>query len=239
MSSSGNEKSPIGNLSHAFELTLRQREFEINQLTQRNNFFMIFQGVLIAGLIQSAGAAAALVSFSVCLVGLVVSLFQIGMASGAKYWQMRWERATKTLELWLLEDLKDHPHVTQFFTVDGSHLSTEEKRRLTEVNKTTARAADPLTMDDGAIRGANCEDLKAAAERATWAKRIIDAPVDFTILKKPSVSRIPIYVGIALALFWGTLTMNIVHVDGWNAPNFLARYFTLVPFKADPPAEKK
>lgn len=233
MSSPSSEKSPIGDLTQAFELTLRQREFEINQLTQRNNFFMIFQGVLIAGLIQSAGSAAALVSFLVCVVGLVVSLFQVGMASGAKYWQMRWERATKTLELWLLEDLREHPHVSQFFTVDGTHLNAEEKRRLAEVNKTAARAKDPLTMVDGAVRGANQEELAAAAEKANWLQRLTDAPVDWAILRKPSVSRIPIYVGVALAIFWGSLVVNVVHIDGWTAPTFLAKYVTLVPLKPD------
>lgn len=238
MSSSSNDKSPIGNLSQAFELTLRQREFEINQLTQRNNFFMIFQGVLIAGLIQSGGSAAAVVSFLVCLVGLVVSLFQIGMASGAKYWQMRWERATKTLELWLLEDLKEHPHVSQFFTVDGTHLTADEKQRLTEVNKTAARANDPLTMVDGAVKIENWKELAAAAEKAGWLQRLTGAPVDWAILRKPSVSRIPIYVGVALAIFWCVLVVNIIQVDGWTAPNFFANYISLVPFKSDAPNGK-
>jgi len=44
-------QSAIANITAAFELTLNQREVEIAQLTQRHNFFMIFQRVLIAGVI--------------------------------------------------------------------------------------------------------------------------------------------------------------------------------------------
>lgn len=80
-----------------FEIALRMREFEITQLTQRNNFFMIFQGVLIAGLVQSAHTKP-VVSFMVCITGLVVTFFQIGMASGAKFWQEYWEQMLSEYE---------------------------------------------------------------------------------------------------------------------------------------------
>ena len=43
-----------------------------------------------------------LVSFLVCFVGLAVSLFQVGMASGAKFWQEYWEEALKEVEKKLL-----------------------------------------------------------------------------------------------------------------------------------------
>lgn len=71
-------------------IALKMREFEITQLAQRNNFFMIFQGVMLAGVIQSSHAIP-VVSFLVCVAGFLISLFQIGMASGAKYWQEYWE----------------------------------------------------------------------------------------------------------------------------------------------------
>lgn len=72
------------------DIALRMREFEITQLAQRNNFFMIFQGVMLAGVIQSAHSKP-VVSFLVCVAGFFISLFQVGMASGAKYWQEYWE----------------------------------------------------------------------------------------------------------------------------------------------------
>jgi hypothetical protein len=37
---------------------------------------MIFQGVLIAGVIQSGGTAAPVISFAVCFIGFLVSLLQ-------------------------------------------------------------------------------------------------------------------------------------------------------------------
>ena len=46
--------SPVGSATSKFDLDIRLREFEINQLTQRNNFFMILQGVMIAGIAQSS-----------------------------------------------------------------------------------------------------------------------------------------------------------------------------------------
>jgi hypothetical protein len=80
-----------------FDIALRMREFEINQLTQRNNFFMIFQGVLFAGLVQSSHSTP-VVSLMVCVAGFIVALFQIGMASGAKFWQEYWEQMLSEYE---------------------------------------------------------------------------------------------------------------------------------------------
>lgn len=80
-----------------FNIALRMRDFEIGQLTQRNNFFMIFQGVLFAGLVQSSHVKP-IVSFMVCVVGLVVALFQVGMASGTKFWQEYWEQMLSDFE---------------------------------------------------------------------------------------------------------------------------------------------
>jgi len=82
--------SPVANRVRGLELDLRLREFEISQLTQRNNFFMIFQGVMIGGLIQSQGLAAPILTSMTSLLGMAVSILQIGMAGGAKYWQSRW-----------------------------------------------------------------------------------------------------------------------------------------------------
>lgn len=80
-----------------FEIAMKMRDFEIGQLTNRNNFFMIFQGVLFAGMLQSDHKTA-IISFMACLVGLVVSLFQVGVASGAKFWQEYWEQMLSEYE---------------------------------------------------------------------------------------------------------------------------------------------
>jgi len=98
------EKFPSGDveaLKSLFKIALEKRDFEISQLVQRNNFFMIFQGVLFAGVMQSSHEKP-LVTFLVCMAGLLISLFQVGMASGAKFWQEYWEEALKKIESRLL-----------------------------------------------------------------------------------------------------------------------------------------
>lgn len=102
-----------------YKLAIAARDFEINQLVQRNNFFMIFQGVLLAGLIQAAGNGkiVPIVSFLVCTAGLLASLLQIGMAAGAKFWQERWEYAVETAEKYLHEKIKDDDSRKEIYEV--------------------------------------------------------------------------------------------------------------------------
>jgi hypothetical protein len=87
-------------LKEAYRTALAARDLEINQLVQRNNFFMIFQGVLLAGLLQASGNTKIIpvVAFLVCACGLCVSILQVMMASGAKFWQERWEQAVEDAE---------------------------------------------------------------------------------------------------------------------------------------------
>jgi hypothetical protein len=220
--------SPIGSLAKAFDFAIRQREFEISQLTQRNNFFMIFQGVLIAGIVQSQGTAAPLISFCVCLVGFVTSLLQVGMAAGSKFWQIRWERAAKTTEIWLLEELKDYKRVNTFLTADGKFLIAAEKARLGVVNITAARAADPITYIDDSISKSNKEEINQDA--SSWMRNF----ENLLILKKFSVSRIPIWAAITLSLFWIFLPIPMVSVNGETLgpmPGFFD--LGIVPLKSD------
>lgn len=225
MATPAEELSAMGSLDKALELALRQREFEINQLTQRNNFFMIFQGVLIAGLVQSGGSAAAVVSFALCLIGMFVSWAQICMAAGSKFWQIRWERAAKTLEVWLLDELKDHERVTQFFTADGNDLSPADAATLQAANCTQARTADPLSQVSGAVRAETKQELLRRGSG------FFGKLVDWLILWKPSVSRIPIYVGIALFIFWAFL-FSFTFSFGWEWPaKLVPTWFKLTPFK--------
>lgn len=193
-----------------YELALKQREFEISQLTQRNNFFMIFQGVLIAGLVQSQGTAAPLIYFMLCFTGMVISIFQIGMAGGAKYWQIRWEVAVKDLELHLLEALKDHPRrMHQLFTADAKHLDSEGRKRLEAINQSPARRHDPLKTKKGVVQGWVEKDLDGGRHRFfnRWM-------VHWAVKKKWSVSKIPLWVGFILFIFWAVLWANTVTICG-------------------------
>lgn len=195
-----------------YELALRQREFEISQLTQRNNFFMIFQGVLIAGLVQSQGTAAPLIYFMLCFTGMVISIFQIGMAGGAKYWQIRWEVAVKDLELHLLEALKDHPRrMHQLFTADAKHLDESGLKRLRAINESSARALDPLKTEEGVVQSWVEKDLDGGRHR--FFNRVM---VHWAVKKKWSVSKIPLWVGFFLFVFWAVLWANTVTICGWT-----------------------
>ncbi len=94
------EQPTAEELKDAYRIAIAARDLEISQLVQRNNFFMVVQGVLLAGLIQASGNGKIIpiVAFLVCLAGLLVSVLQILMAAGAKFWQERWEHAVETAE---------------------------------------------------------------------------------------------------------------------------------------------
>jgi hypothetical protein len=201
------KKSPMGNGASAFELAIRQRELEINQLTQRNNFFMIFQGVLFSGLIQSQGVAAPILTFAACVAGLAVSIFQFRMACGAKYWQIRWEQAAKIMEIYLFEELdKTKDLLYQFFTSDGKYLSAKETRRLKAINAKITNVDDRLNTEKGFINRSIKRDLFGEESVKWWM--YLRHPTSWFILQKYSVSRTPIYVAVLLAIIWFILLLN-------------------------------
>ena len=150
---------PINN----FDIALRMRDFEIAQLSQRNNFFMIFQGVLLAGLVQSAHTKP-VVSFMVCVAGFVVAIFQIGMASGAKFWQEYWEQMLSTFEA----ETSAPSHPVLFHENDDDYYHVVKNRMK--------------------LRGLGGLSSKL-------------------VMCRFSVSRIPIYVGIALSAVWVVLIL--------------------------------
>lgn len=145
-----------------FEIALRMRDFEIAQLTMRNNFFMIFQGVLFAGVVQSTHPKP-VVSLMVCLVGLAVAIFQIGMASGAKFWQEYWEQMLSKYE-------------------------------------SEARAGKSELFHDE-----TCQYKNTVKDR--MHKRGFSGLTSELVMCQFSVSRIPIYVGIALTAVWSLLAL--------------------------------
>jgi hypothetical protein len=107
-------------LKDVYCLAIAARDFEITQLVQRNNFFMIFQGVLLAGLLQasntSTGHITSVVAFLVCLAGLLISILQFFMASGAKFWQERWEHAVEAAEAKLFPNTAEHTDLFRMFS---------------------------------------------------------------------------------------------------------------------------
>ena len=76
-----------------YKLSIETRNFEINNLIQRNNFYMLFQGVLLASVFSSQASKPNVESL-ICLSGVFISWFQIKSSAGAKYWQEYWELKT-------------------------------------------------------------------------------------------------------------------------------------------------
>ncbi|MEJ8320455.1 RipA family octameric membrane protein [Pseudomonas oryzihabitans] len=117
-----------------YEQCIEIRNFEISQLASRNNFLMIFQGVLFAGLVQSAGAFP-IISFMACLTGFLVSWYQMQIAAGAKYWQEHWEHELKAAEERLLDLLNIGPRVpVKLFSKGAKEIRENVSARLTEAN---------------------------------------------------------------------------------------------------------
>lgn len=125
------EKDKLDAAKRVYERCIEIRNFEIGQLTNRNNFLMIFQGVLFAGLVQSVGAFP-VVSFMACVTGLVVSWYQTKIAAGAKYWQEHWEAELRDSEIRLLTILKQRPEIdpVKLFSRKREDIRGAVKNRL-------------------------------------------------------------------------------------------------------------
>ena len=176
-------------LKHLFKIALESRNFEITQLVHRNNYFMIFQGVIFMGLIQSSHNVP-IVSFMICLVGLVTSFYQARMASGAKFWQEYWEAALSRIERSLLLELKG---------------SSEERRSL------FALFHDDQEVYNSMVR------KKIGAKSSSF--------ISDMIMKRHSVSRIPIHVALALGCIWFILLLcTIAPYQGFGVPEFIVGF---------------
>lgn len=170
------KSSNLHAIKKLYELTIRVRDFEITQLSQRNNFFMLFQGVLFAGLAtllqNSSGKDYAAL---ICFIGFFVSMFQIGISSGAKYWQEFWEESVRKTEIELIREMKSirpgsklhREKVYKLFSIEMSEVERSVKKRLRRSN-------------------------------ANWLIKKL-------ILAKFSVSRIPIWAGVFFFVVWLSL----------------------------------
>jgi hypothetical protein len=134
MSENNNER--LESLKSLYEISISTRNFEISQLIQRNNFFMIFQGVLLASVIQSENSRP-LVEFIICATGLTVSFYQMQMASGAKFWQEWWESRVEHFEKLLCEKIQSTNSTTEtheLFTVPIKSVKEAVGARLSSSN---------------------------------------------------------------------------------------------------------
>ncbi|WP_146249895.1 MULTISPECIES: hypothetical protein [unclassified Pseudomonas] len=166
---------------------------------------MTFQGVLFAGICQSAGQIP-LVSFVVCCVGLLVSMLQAGMACGSKYWQTHWEINTTIAEQFMVKLIEVHGRLDSKLRHDNVFIDPVYDTRLRR------RHFLVHLFRDDSNRKRIKKSLKGNGR--PLSRRLSNK----LILQRYSISRIPIYVGIALAIGWavlllGTLNFSVVTVD--------------------------
>ena len=227
-------ENPVNSRVKGLELDLHLREFEINQLTQRNNFFMIFQGVLIAGLVQSQGTAAPIITFSMSLLGIATSNIQIGMAGGAKYWQTRYEAATRSSELAIvLETLRRRKLAVRTFTHDLSIFHEEERKAIEEWNQAQSDPTEKLVDLSDYISQVVSKDINSGKEKRP-VRHFFDGWIRWlAISPKWSVSRIPIWIGAALSVFWTVIVFHTVHVPALDFDKPSWWNVSLVPLKVD------
>lgn len=194
-----------------YKLCLDLRNFEIQQLVQRNNFFMIFQGVLLAGVCQSAGQIP-VVSFLICLVGVGTSLLQTAMAAGAKYWQVHWEINTQRSE-------KAMTKITQYHRVLRGQLN---KRGVSIDKDLESKLENRMLM----VHLFEEDSNKEAIEKSLWDSRPYAHFTNRFIMRKFSSSRIPIYAGIFLSIVWFLLMMCTVRFEGldWKVLDFITGF---------------
>ena len=125
--------SKLKALQRVYEISVNTRNFEITQLTNRNNYYMLFQGVLLAAVFSNQ-ASKPLVEFIICLAGIGVSYNQINVASGAKFWQEYWEfqasEAEKSLKIYT-QKYYDY-EFTDLFNLDSENMKNKVIQRFTD-----------------------------------------------------------------------------------------------------------
>lgn len=123
-------KNELESLKAVYKICIETRNFEINQLIQRNNFFMLFQGVLLAAALQNQ-ASKPFVEFAICICGVFVSGYQLQMASGAKFWQEWWESRVDHYEEKLRNlKTKESGHFFELFGISSAEVHKEISGRL-------------------------------------------------------------------------------------------------------------
>src|SRR5690606_238987 len=167
------EKEQEERLKKLYYIAVKTRNFEITQLVQRNNFFMIFQGVLIACIIYSNNTVP-FIHTAVCFVGVFISFFQMQIAAGAKFWQEYWEIQVYEAEERLRKFYADVKNTTDFHTLFNKDLIEVKNSIYTNFYKDKEKKSK--YWKEEIIDGTTIKTFKAPAE--FWKKNFI---VDFLI----------------------------------------------------------
>ena len=179
-------KEEISELKSVYKLSIETRNFEISNLIHRNNFFMLFQGVLLAAVFSNQ-ASKPFVESTICCMGIFISWHQIKVAAGAKYWQEWWEVRTSDIELTLkikMEKLtgSNESFISLFDFSETKSKSDTEKKVIAKTYK------KPLYT--------------------TKAPELFENISKTLISGRYSVSRVPISSGIILLITWLVLFLG-------------------------------
>ncbi len=190
-------------LKRVYEVAIETRNFEIVQLVHRNNFFMIFQGVLIACVINSNNTVP-LIHSLICLVGIGISFYQMQAASGAKFWQEYWE----------IEVNKSEKKLKSFYEAQGKEFHQLFDKKTEMVQKEVYEKLHNKNISKFSIFRSKYYSTNPYKFFRTYN------PFTFTrnrILTKPSVSKIPIQVGRFLLCIW---LITLFATTKWGANSY-------------------
>jgi hypothetical protein len=146
-------------------------------------------------------------------------MLQIGMAGGAKYWQSRWEASTRSSEIEIVLSLVQQGKLAvQTFTHDLSLLTPDEQKKIERWNLAQSTIDEHITDNSHLIQEKVMADINGKNSVESMARRVrryLDWWVKrLAIEPKWSVSRIPIWVGAALFIFWAVIALNSIHIEG-------------------------
>lgn len=232
------QKEQEERLKKLYYIAVKTRNFEITQLVQRNNFFMIFQGVLIACIIYSNNTVP-FIHTAVCFVGIFISFFQMQIAAGAKFWQEYWEIQVYEAEDRLRNFYVDVKNIDDFHTLFNQDIVKVKNSIYTNFYK-DKKTKNSNYWETKKIDGVETKTFNAPA--IFWKKpflcEIFTKYFPFTrsksrILTKPSVSKIPVQTGRLLLISWLFLFISSTFIGDWVYNNTLAhRIFTGFPGKS-------
>ncbi|AUM28759.1 hypothetical protein BVD86_18910 [Acinetobacter pittii] len=190
-------------LKKIYEIAVKTRNFEITQLVQRNNFFMIFQGVLIACIINSNNTVPVIHTI-ICFVGIIISFYQMQAASGAKFWQEYWETEVNKAE----RSLK------KIYESDAKFFHQLFDKKIDDVQKTIFERLYANKLNKYCI----FEPLKYKEGFSRWLKTYNPfTSIEERILTKPSVSKVPIQTARLLLCIW---LLTLFATTKWGAYSY-------------------
>lgn len=211
----------LARLKSIYEIAIKTRNFEIQQLVHRNNFFMIFQGVLIACIIYSNNTVP-FIHTAICFIGIFISFFQMQIAAGAKFWQEYWESEVALAE----EKLKDF--YKNIKKTDFHQLFNKDINEVKHTIYSTYFKRIPTRLY---IR--ENYDTHHLLSKGTFRKYNPFTKVDNRILIKPSVSKVPIRTARLLLISWIVLFLSSTILGDWLYNKTSShRWFTGFPGKS-------